>query len=194
MTQEQQSEKRCHETAPISIFCEPQIERSVNLKLEKIYADSQVTTQEGKRQKNSHSGKIIFEKRKNEIKVESVVDGMPEAVAVKEDSKTAIKTEKTKPLPTTGDLNAAESYTIIKSENTTSDDKSSRLPKRKVALLISYCGSGYHGMQINPNVPSIELDLHKALAMAKAVGADNIMQPNKISFIRCARTDKVYLI
>jgi tRNA pseudouridine38-40 synthase len=63
-------------------------------------------------------------------------------------------------------------------------------PKRKVAVLMSYCGTGYQGMQINPNVPSIELDLHKALAASGAVSEDNAMDAAKCSFIRCARTDK----
>jgi tRNA pseudouridine38-40 synthase len=65
-----------------------------------------------------------------------------------------------------------------------------RLPKKKCALLISYCGSGYSGLQINPQVASIELDLHKALAMAGAVSEDNQMNPIKNNFSRCARTDK----
>ena len=29
-------------------------------------------------------------------------------------------------------------------------DKTDKLPKRKVALLMGYCGTGYQGMQINP--------------------------------------------
>ncbi|KAL2913192.1 tRNA pseudouridine synthase 1 [Polyrhizophydium stewartii] len=65
-----------------------------------------------------------------------------------------------------------------------------RRPKKKVALLMSYCGTGYQGMQINPDVPSIELDVHKALAMSGAVSPDNAMDPAKTSFMRCARTDK----
>ena len=63
-------------------------------------------------------------------------------------------------------------------------------PKRKVALLFSYCGTGYNGMQINPNVASIELDLHKALAESGAVLPENAMNPTKNQFMRCARTDK----
>jgi tRNA pseudouridine38-40 synthase len=65
-----------------------------------------------------------------------------------------------------------------------------RLPKRKVVLLMSYCGTGYQGMQVNPDVPSIELDLHKALAKSGAISAENAMDPTKSSFMRCARTDK----
>jgi tRNA pseudouridine38-40 synthase len=45
-------------------------------------------------------------------------------------------------------------------------------------------------MQINPDVPSIELDLHKALAEAQCVSVDNQMNPVKCGFQRCARTDK----
>lgn len=78
----------------------------------------------------------------------------------------------------------------LKDNDTGKEAKKDRLPKRKVALLISYCGTGYHGMQINPNAPTIELDLHKALALSKAVAADNQMAPNKVSFVRCARTDR----
>ncbi|KAJ1341004.1 tRNA pseudouridine(38-40) synthase [Batrachochytrium salamandrivorans] len=68
--------------------------------------------------------------------------------------------------------------------------KKTHRPKKKVALLMSYCGTGYQGMQVNPDVPSIELDLHKALAASGAVSADNAMDPGKCGFMRCARTDK----
>ncbi|KAJ3043228.1 tRNA pseudouridine synthase 1 [Rhizophlyctis rosea] len=65
-----------------------------------------------------------------------------------------------------------------------------KLPKKKVALLMSYCGAGYTGMQLNPGVATIEFDLHKALAAAGAVSDDNAFAPHKISFMRAARTDK----
>ena len=91
------------------------------------------------------------------------------------------------------DLNA-DIASIVGSSNgntissTATEDK--RRPKRKVALLLSYSGTGYSGMQVNRNVPSIELDLLKALVMAGAVSTDNAMDPHKIGFQRCARTDK----
>ncbi|KAJ3326699.1 tRNA pseudouridine synthase 1, partial [Kappamyces sp. JEL0680] len=65
-----------------------------------------------------------------------------------------------------------------------------RAPKKKVALMMSYCGTGYAGMQINNNVATIELDLHKALAASGAVSQENAMDPSKSQFMRCARTDK----
>ncbi|KAI8585928.1 pseudouridine synthase [Geranomyces variabilis] len=65
-----------------------------------------------------------------------------------------------------------------------------KLPKRKVALLMGYCGTGYNGMQINPGVVTLESELHKALAAAGAVSKDNADNPAKINFMRAARTDK----
>jgi hypothetical protein len=65
-----------------------------------------------------------------------------------------------------------------------------RMPKRKVALLLGYSGTGYSGMQINQGTNTIELELHKALAMAGAVSQPNAMDAFKLGFMRCARTDK----
>ncbi|KAJ3225824.1 tRNA pseudouridine synthase 1 [Clydaea vesicula] len=70
------------------------------------------------------------------------------------------------------------------------EEKEEKKPKKKVALLMGYCGTGYQGMQINPNAESIENELHKALAASGAVSKDNAMAPHKIGFMRAARTDK----
>ncbi|KAJ3092872.1 tRNA pseudouridine synthase 1 [Quaeritorhiza haematococci] len=95
------------------------------------------------------------------------------------------------------------------------EEKGQRLPKRKVAVLLGYCGTGYNGMQINPNVKTIEGELHKAFAAAGAVSEDNALNPHKVgsppssstsltlqcnlrktadhlqvAFMRAARTDK----
>lgn len=65
-----------------------------------------------------------------------------------------------------------------------------RRPKRKVACLIGYCGTGYHGMQVNPPEKTIEGDLFKAFVDAGAISKDNANDPKKSSFMRAARTDK----
>lgn len=65
-----------------------------------------------------------------------------------------------------------------------------RKPKRKVACMIGYCGTGYHGMQINPPHKTIEGDLFDAFCKAGAISKDNADDPKKSSFIRAARTDK----
>lgn len=65
-----------------------------------------------------------------------------------------------------------------------------RRPKKKVACLIGYCGSGYHGMQANPPHKTIEGDLFRAFVEAGAISKDNADDPKKSSFMRAARTDK----
>lgn len=47
-----------------------------------------------------------------------------------------------------------------------------------------------NGIISNPGVPTIELDLLKALAISGATSADNAMDMVKIGFVRAARTDK----
>ncbi|KAI1810745.1 pseudouridine synthase [Poronia punctata] len=65
-----------------------------------------------------------------------------------------------------------------------------RRPKKKVAVLIGYAGTGYHGLQINHNEKTIEGDLFAAFVAANAISKANADDPRKSSFMRCARTDK----
>ncbi|CCF60380.1 hypothetical protein KAFR_0K00250 [Kazachstania africana CBS 2517] len=65
-----------------------------------------------------------------------------------------------------------------------------RLPKRKVAVMVGYCGTGYHGMQYNPPNPTIEAALFKAFVDAGAISKDNSNDLKKNGFMRSARTDK----
>lgn len=65
-----------------------------------------------------------------------------------------------------------------------------RKPKRKVAVLIGYAGSGYKGMQINSQEKTIEGDLFSAFVKAGAISKANADDPKKSSLVRCARTDK----
>ncbi|KAI8575309.1 hypothetical protein K450DRAFT_262338 [Umbelopsis ramanniana AG] len=65
-----------------------------------------------------------------------------------------------------------------------------RKPKKKVAVLVGFCGTGYQGMQINPTAKSIEGELFNAFCKTGAVSEDNSDDPKKVSFTRAARTDK----
>ncbi|KAI0486788.1 pseudouridine synthase [Xylaria cf. heliscus] len=65
-----------------------------------------------------------------------------------------------------------------------------RRPKRKVAVLVGYAGTGYHGLQINHELKTIEGDLFGAFVAARAISKANADDPKKSSFVRCARTDK----
>jgi tRNA pseudouridine38-40 synthase len=65
-----------------------------------------------------------------------------------------------------------------------------RRPKRKVAVMIGYAGTGYHGIQINHKEKTIEGDLFAAFVAAGAISKANADDPKKSSLVRCARTDK----
>ncbi|KAG5335380.1 hypothetical protein C0989_001300 [Termitomyces sp. Mn162] len=68
--------------------------------------------------------------------------------------------------------------------------KAPRLPKRQSALLVGFCGSGYSGMQIQPDhSKTIEGILFQALVRVGAVSQDNADDPLKIGLARAARTD-----
>ncbi|KAH0605191.1 uncharacterized protein H6S33_005173 [Morchella sextelata] len=70
------------------------------------------------------------------------------------------------------------------------EEKEERKPKRKVAVLIGYCGTGYRGMQLNPPHKTIESDIFEAFVKAGAISRANSNDPKKSSLVRCARTDK----
>ncbi|ODV85661.1 hypothetical protein CANARDRAFT_27765 [[Candida] arabinofermentans NRRL YB-2248] len=65
-----------------------------------------------------------------------------------------------------------------------------RRPKKKVACMIGYCGTGYHGMQLNPPARTIEGDLFDAFVKAGAISKNNSNDLKKSGFQRAARTDK----
>ncbi|KAF2729959.1 tRNA pseudouridine synthase-like protein [Polyplosphaeria fusca] len=65
-----------------------------------------------------------------------------------------------------------------------------RRPKRKVAVMLGYSGTGYKGMQIDKKQKTIEGDLFAAFVAAGAISKANADDPKKSSLVRCARTDK----
>ncbi|KAL7420480.1 tRNA pseudouridine synthase 1 [Cryptotrichosporon argae] len=69
-------------------------------------------------------------------------------------------------------------------------EKKERLPKRKVAVLLGFCGTGYSGMQIQTHGSrTIEGDFFDALVKAGAISADNAVDHRKNDLQRAARTD-----
>ncbi|KAM4533130.1 pseudouridylate synthase 1 homolog [Fundulus diaphanus] len=73
----------------------------------------------------------------------------------------------------------------------TEDDK--KYPKKKVVLLLAYSGKGYYGMQRNPRnsqFRTIEDDLVTALVKSGCIPENHGDDMKKMSFQRCARTDK----
>ncbi|XP_058850565.1 pseudouridylate synthase 1 homolog isoform X1 [Acipenser ruthenus] len=73
------------------------------------------------------------------------------------------------------------------------EEEQKKLPKRKVVLLMAYSGKGYHGMQRNvgsSQFKTIEDDLVHALVKSGCIPENHGTEMKKMSFQRCARTDK----
>lgn len=68
--------------------------------------------------------------------------------------------------------------------------KKTKLKKKKVAMLISYCGQGYHGMQINHGFKTIEGELFDVFLKMGIMDEEAHKTPNLVQFQRAARTDK----
>ena len=62
--------------------------------------------------------------------------------------------------------------------------------KKKVVMLIAFCGSKYSGFQINPNANSIQAQLELALYRSKLILPTNFGYPHKYGWNSSARTDK----
>lgn len=63
-------------------------------------------------------------------------------------------------------------------------------PKRNWAMCFGYLGSGYQGLQMNPDCNSVERHLEKALLLAGGIQETNFGNLNRIHWSRAARTDK----
>ncbi|KAK2888423.1 tRNA pseudouridine synthase A isoform X1 [Channa argus] len=80
----------------------------------------------------------------------------------------------------------------IKVDGEQSEDEK-KYPKRKVVLLMAYSGKGYYGMQRNTGTSqfrTIEDDLVTALIKSGCIPENHGEEMKKMSFQRCARTDK----
>lgn len=76
----------------------------------------------------------------------------------------------------------------VSSDAAPTDD--GKLVKRKVALVAGYLGTGYHGVQLNKDVPTIEHELREAIFKAGAMRESNFVDLSKIDWSRSSRTDK----
>uniref|UniRef100_A0A8C6Y2Q2 Pseudouridylate synthase 1 homolog n=1 Tax=Naja naja TaxID=35670 RepID=A0A8C6Y2Q2_NAJNA len=81
----------------------------------------------------------------------------------------------------------------LKDNEEEAKDETKKFPKKKVVLLLVYCGKGYHGMQRNvksSQYRTIEDDLVSALIKSGCIPENHGEDMKKMSFQRCARTDK----
>ncbi|CAJ0823987.1 17771_t:CDS:10 [Entrophospora sp. SA101] len=81
-----------------------------------------------------------------------------------------------------GDSLKAHDEEKNKEKTNEEESKEPRKPKKKVAVLVGFCGTGYQGMQI---ARTIEDELFKAFVAVGAVSKDNSDDPKKAT-----RTDK----
>eukprot|EP01038_Epipyxis_sp_PR26KG_P004650 gene4650-6534_t len=72
------------------------------------------------------------------------------------------------------------------------NESRSTYSKRKVALVCSYVGTGYYGLQISDNskLPTIEYELKEALIKSGCISESNAINLSKIAWSRSSRTDK----
>lgn len=78
----------------------------------------------------------------------------------------------------------------LPTDEASGEPKKLRIKKKKVAMLMSYCGQGYLGMQINHGFKTIEEDLFQAFIKAGIMNEESYKFPQTIQFQRAARTDK----
>lgn len=60
--------------------------------------------------------------------------------------------------------------------------------KRKYAVCVSYLGTNYQGLQINPAAKTIEAELERALFLAGGIVESNYGFMHKVQWTRAART------
>lgn len=105
-----------------------------------------------------------------------------------------VKVDSTESSALEEDKSVCETGVIVECSSNSTPSISVQSPalakKKKIALLIAYCGTGYSGMQKNPDVNTIEDELLAALCKAGAIRSDVKDDLFKMSFQRCARTDK----
>ncbi|XP_053200553.1 pseudouridylate synthase 1 homolog isoform X2 [Panonychus citri] len=65
-----------------------------------------------------------------------------------------------------------------------------RVKHKKFAILISYCGVNYYGLQRNNDVKTIEGDLFDAFLKLNLIKQEHYERPQEFYFQRAARTDK----
>uniref|UniRef100_A0A7S1KQV1 Pseudouridine synthase I TruA alpha/beta domain-containing protein n=1 Tax=Percolomonas cosmopolitus TaxID=63605 RepID=A0A7S1KQV1_9EUKA len=72
----------------------------------------------------------------------------------------------------------------------TNEQRKKLTPKRKVALVIGYKGTNFHGNQIQPDEATVEGEVWRVLKETDAIMPANQSDPKKIGWARTSRTDR----
>ncbi|XP_056146436.1 tRNA pseudouridine synthase A [Lampris incognitus] len=118
-------------------------------------------------------------------------NGCPYFCTMSEDSKSTQSPPKVKRIEDSESVPEPAAKKIKLDGEHTEEEK--KYQKKKVALLMAYSGKGYHGMQRNcgnNQFRTIEDDLVTALVKSGCIPENHGDDMKKMSFQRCARTDK----
>jgi tRNA pseudouridine38-40 synthase len=88
------------------------------------------------------------------------------------------------------DMRNLYGYPEVLNDDDIVDDGSSKLPKRKVVLLIAYLGQNYVGFQINEGQRTVQAELEYAFYKSGFLSIQNFGFPMKYGWATSARTDK----
>ena len=83
-----------------------------------------------------------------------------------------------------------ESHRYIYSADGSTRVEVPKIAKRRLAILIAYCGTGYQGLQVNPGAETIEKEIVEACFKAGGILDTNLKKLSRIGWSRAARTDK----
>ena len=81
----------------------------------------------------------------------------------------------------------------VANESSNNSEERSEWPwkkAKKVAIMLSFCGKNYLGMQRNPGFPTVEEELLKALKATGSIAPEWFDNQQKAFFQRASRTDK----
>ena len=70
-------------------------------------------------------------------------------------------------------------------------EEEAKIPKRKLAMLLSFLGTDYSGFQINDGYRTLQSEIELGLYRAGIISTMNFGHPGKYSWSNSARTDKV---
>ncbi len=85
---------------------------------------------------------------------------------------------------------ATESVETSATSKEAAQTDTDKVPKRKLAFLVSFLGSNYSGFQINSLTKSLHAEIELGLYRAGIISKSNFGHPNKYSWSNSARTDK----
>ena len=89
-----------------------------------------------------------------------------------------------------GGGDGGDSGNIVARKSGEGGEEAARVPKRKLAMLVSFLGTEYSGFQINARARTLQSELELGLYRAGIISARNFGHPAKYSWSNSARTDR----